>query len=118
MSTGQGKGDTTAKETMLTAANEEDIVRALTAVIDPEIGVNIVDLGLVYSARFEDGRIKVAMTMTTPACPMNSYLTEMARKALSRKFPNAAEIKVDLVWDPPWGPQMMSDAARKRLGCA
>ena len=95
---------------------ENDILNVLRRVIDPEVGINVVDLGLVYDAKAIEGRIEVAMTMTTPACPMNSYLTEEAKRLLFSEIPGTSEVKIDLVWDPPWEPEMMSEAAKKRLG--
>jgi len=94
----------------------DDILNVLRQVIDPELGINIVDLGLVYSAEVEGNRVHVVMTMTTPACPMNAYLTERAQTALAERFDEIEEVNVELAWDPPWGPQMMSPAARKQLG--
>ena len=94
----------------------DDILNALRKVIDPELGINIVDLGLVYSAEVSDSRVHVVMTMTTPACPMNAYLTERAQNALTEQFDEIEEVKVELTWDPPWAPEMMSPAARKQLG--
>jgi len=85
-------------------------------VIDPELGINIVDLGLVYSAEVLGNRARVVMTMTTPACPMHAYLTQRARSMLIARFDDLEEVNVELAWDPPWGPQMMSPAARKQLG--
>lgn len=96
--------------------DEQVIDEALRQVIDPEVGINIVDLGLVYSMKAEGDRVRVVMTMTTPACPMHSYLTERARATLRERLPAAAAIEVELAWDPPWTPQMMSSAARKMLG--
>lgn len=96
--------------------DEQAIDQALRQVIDPEIGINIVDLGLVYSMAVEGKRVRVVMTMTTPACPMHSYLTEQARAALREQLPAAAAIELELTWDPPWRPEMMSSAARKMLG--
>jgi metal-sulfur cluster biosynthetic enzyme len=94
----------------------DDILNALRNVIDPELGINIVDLGLVYSAEVSDNRVQVVMTMTTPACPMNAYLTERAQNALAEQFDELEDVNVELTWEPPWGPQMMSPAARKQLG--
>lgn len=94
----------------------DDILNVLRKVIDPEVGINIVDLGLVYSAEVSDNRVHVVMTMTTPACPMNAYLTERAHNALAEQFDEIEEVNVELTWEPAWGPQMMSPAARKQLG--
>jgi metal-sulfur cluster biosynthetic enzyme len=94
-------------------ANSE-LLSALRRVIDPELGINIVDLGLVYSAAMTDGRVEIIMTMTTPACPMNSYLVDQTNKAI-QALPGVKEVSVKLVWDPPWGPQMMSLEAKKQF---
>ncbi len=96
--------------------NSEEIVGVLRELIDPELGVNVVDLGLVYSAKLDDGRVEVVMTMTTPTCPLSAFLADMARALLHQKFPQAREVNVELVWDPPWDPEMMSPQAREKLG--
>jgi metal-sulfur cluster biosynthetic enzyme len=91
---------------------------ALRCVIDPELGINVVDLGLVYDVTVEDGTIRVAMTMTTPACPLGETLTEQAEATVWQNVPGVKSVMVDLVWDPPWRPAMMSDAAKEQLGWA
>ncbi len=93
-----------------------DVLEALRRVIDPEIGVNIVDLGLVYDTRMHDGHVDVVMTMTTAACPLGESIAEEARTAIREQVPGVTSVTVDLVWDPPWQPTMMSPAARKQLG--
>ena len=95
---------------------EENIRTALREVIDPEVGMNVVDLGLIYGIEVTEKRVRVTMTMTTPACPMGSYLTDRVTEAVQRAVPEAGDVEVDLVWDPPWGPHMMSDRARKHFG--
>lgn len=93
-----------------------DIRAALRSVIDPEIGINVVDLGLVYEAESDHGHVRVAMTMTTPACPLGESLSREAETAIRQKFPGLASVTVNLVWEPAWDPSMMSAAARERLG--
>jgi metal-sulfur cluster biosynthetic enzyme len=95
---------------------EQQVLEALREVVDPEIGVNIVDLGLVYSTSVEDGRVHVAMTMTTRACPLHAYLTEAADAAIRRHAPDAQSVEIEMVWDPPWSPAMMSETAKQQLG--
>lgn len=95
---------------------EESIRVALREVIDPEVGMNVVDLGLIYGIHATAQHARVIMTMTTPACPMGSYLTDRVREAAQQVVPEAGEVEVDLVWDPPWGPHMMSDYAKKHFG--
>jgi len=98
------------------AVTAEAVRGALRRVIDPEVGINVVDLGLVYDVRVEDGNVGVAMTMTTPACPLGEILTEQAEAAIRQQVPGAGSVTVDLVWEPPWRPAMMSDAAKAQLG--
>lgn len=100
----------------MTEPTENEVREALRTVIDPEVGINIVDLGLVYDIAVEPGRITVALTMTTPACPLGDLITGQARDAILMEAPEVDEVDIRLVWDPPWDPAMMSDAARKQLG--
>lgn len=99
-----------------TSPVEENIRAALKEVIDPEVGMNVVDLGLIYRIEAKENHVRVTMTMTTPACPMGSYLTDRVREVVQQTLPEAGDIEVDLVWDPPWGPHLMSDHARKHFG--
>lgn len=96
---------------------DPDILRnALTQVIDPEVGMNIVDLGLVYDIRVATERIEVDLTMTTPACPMSSMIADQVREAIGTEVPAGTEIMVNLVWEPAWNASMMSDHAREHFG--
>ncbi len=95
--------------------NEERVWAALRTVTDPEIGINVVDLGLVYSVQAFGDRVHVAMTVTSRACPLHAYLTEAAEAAIRQVAPDVA-VQVDMVWDPAWSPAMMSDAAKQQLG--
>ncbi len=100
----------------MTQPTSADILHALRDVIDPEIGMNIVDLGLVYKADVVNAHVNVALTMTTPACPLGEAIIEESKVAIQHHVPGIRSVTVDLVWEPPWRPSMMSDAARKRLG--
>ncbi len=91
------------------------IRQALRNVTDPEIGINIVDLGLIYDIEARPDELVIRMTMTAPACPMSAWLTGQVRQEVQR-IAGSRTVTVDLVWDPPWNPSMMSDAARDRLG--
>jgi len=91
--------------------NEEAIVQILRQVIDPEIGCNIVDLGLIYSIACADGKVKVTMTLTTPGCPMHESICLGVQNAIL-SLEGVAEAEVELVWDPPWRPSMMTEAGR------
>jgi metal-sulfur cluster biosynthetic enzyme len=99
-------------ETPLTDARVYD---ALTQVIDPEIGCNIVDLGLVYDVQIEGGVVSVKLTLTTPGCPMSESMMWGVKQALLN-LPSVTEANVDLVWDPPWNPGMMTDLGRAAIG--
>jgi len=89
---------------------------ALKGVIDPEIGINIVDLGLVYTVTADAERLEVTMSLTTPACPMGNQMVEEAREAVQDMLQHSLEVDIRLVWDPPWDPHMMSDKAKQLLG--
>ena len=98
------------------AASDPRVLEALRQVVDPELGINIVDLGLVYGSEVRDGQVHVAMTMTTPACPMEELLMEMVHAAILRGLPEERSVEVDLVWEPAWKPEMMSPSAKAQLG--
>lgn len=97
-------------------ADEESVRDALREVNDPEVGMNIVDLGLVYDVEVSPVRVRVTMTMTSPTCPMGDYLVDSVRDAVRRAAPEAQDIDVELVWDPPWTPERMNEDARKFFG--
>jgi metal-sulfur cluster biosynthetic enzyme len=96
----------------LTAAR---VAAALERVIDPELGIDIVDLGLVYAVALEDGFVHVDLGVTTPACPFSRQLAEDAAAAVL-SVPGVEAADVTLCFDPPWTPEMLSDRARQRLG--
>jgi metal-sulfur cluster biosynthetic enzyme len=99
------------------ALPDEDAVRdALRQVDDPEAGMNIVDLGLVYAIDIGASGIGVDVTMTTAACPMADIIVERVRDAVAAVAPAATPIDVRLVWDPPWTPERMSGLAREHFG--
>lgn len=100
---------------MTTGATEETVREALQQVLDPEAGMNIIDLGLVYRVDVAPGRILVEMTMTTPACPMGDLITDNARSAIEA-VSQGVPVEVSLVWDPPWNPSMMSESAKTHFG--
>jgi len=95
---------------------ENGIVEALKTIYDPEIPVNIYELGLIYDVDVQEGNaVKVKMTLTAPACPVAGSLPgEVQAKVES--VPGVASAEVELVWDPAWNPSMMSEAARLELG--
>lgn len=88
----------------------------LHLVIDPELSVNIVDLGLVYNLDFSnEGKIGVIMTLSTPHCPMGESIVNAVDSVLSETF-GGSEVLVDLVWDPAWTPEMITDEGKRQLG--
>ncbi len=95
---------------------EQEILEDLKSVYDPEIRVNIVDLGLVYSVVLKDeGQVEIIMTLTAPACPMSEQImNDVKRTCLKHPAVNDADIQ--LVWDPPWNRDMMSEEAKLSLG--
>lgn len=96
--------------------DKDQVEQALKTVEDPEAGMNVVDLGLVYGIDVAAGKVHVQMTMTSPACPAASYLVDEAAAAIRDVVPHDVDVQVDLVWDPPWTPERMSETARERFG--
>ena len=94
---------------------EDGIIAAIGTVYDPEIPVNIYELGLIYAIDIhDDGRVKVEMTLTAPACPRAQELPEMVQQAVMA-VPGVASCEVETVWDPPWDQSRMSEEARLSL---
>lgn len=89
---------------------------ALRTVNDPEVGMSVVDLGLVYGVAVDGADVRVELTMTSPACPLGDVIVENAAAAIRAAAPDARTVDVTLVWDPPWTPDRMSDAARAKFG--
>ena len=94
----------------------EDIRNTLRNVIDPEVGLNIVDLGLIYGVVISGNKLHIDLTMTTPACPMSEMILDNARHALAPLVPEGAAIELNLVWEPPWDASKMSEYAREYFG--
>lgn len=97
--------------------NDTDKLRdALRQVVDPEIGINIVDLGLVYGLERTDGGVRLDLTLTSPACPMGESIVAEAEFVLQECLPSDSVVDINLVWEPAWSPLCMSDKARSTLG--
>jgi len=95
--------------------SEDLVFQALRKCRDPEIPVNIVDLGLIYDVRIAEDLVNVKMTLTTQGCGMGGYISQEAEEQI-RSLPGVREARVEIVWDPPWNPSMISEAGRKVLG--
>ncbi|GLU49473.1 metal-sulfur cluster assembly factor [Nocardiopsis ansamitocini] len=91
---------------------QEELIEALKDVIDPELGVNVVDLGLIYGVNVDGQIITIDMTLTSAACPLTDVLEEQANSALE-EF--GREVKINWVWMPPWGPDKITDDGRDQL---
>ena|SRR5215204_2071243 len=91
------------------------LLESLRQVVDPELGCNIVDLGLLYDIRMHGAKVFVKMTLTTPGCPMHESICLGVRNALLQ-IEAVAEVEVELVWNPPWHPSMMTDVGRDMTG--
>ena len=97
---------------------EESIWQALQNVLDPEIGLSVVDMGLIYEVKVKDeGKVYVKMTLTVPGCPMHALITQNVKNEVER-LEGVKEAEVELTFDPPWTPERMSEALRKRFGYA
>jgi metal-sulfur cluster biosynthetic enzyme len=91
------------------------VADALRTVVDPELGINLVDLGLVYQIDTERDRVSIELTMTSPACPLSEYIKQMVDEAVRAAVPDVRDVEVSIVLDPPWSPEMMSAKARREL---
>ena len=95
--------------------NEDQIYEALRDVYDPEIPVNIVDLGLVYGVDIEESDVKVKMTLTFAGCGMGPYIAQQAEWRIA-EIDDVDDVEVDIVFEPPWNPEMISEEGKKELG--
>jgi metal-sulfur cluster biosynthetic enzyme len=89
------------------------ITNALTRVVDPEVAMSIVDVGLIYDVTAEAGKVHVRMTMTSAACPVTDVVLGEVETELDRVLPSDWQIEVELCWEPPWTPERMSERARR-----
>ncbi|HUS15456.1 MAG TPA: metal-sulfur cluster assembly factor [Chloroflexia bacterium] len=95
--------------------NEDQVRDALREVYDPELGINIVDLGLIYEIKLAEARCDLTCTLTSPGCPLGPEIVANIRRALSQ-FEDVEDVQVHIVFSPPWHPAMMSDDAKDELG--
>ncbi|HEY8741460.1 MAG TPA: metal-sulfur cluster assembly factor [Chloroflexota bacterium] len=97
-------------------ATEDEIRESLRQIVDPEIGINIVDLGLIYETSIDDnGLVAITMTLTSPGCPLSGYIGTAVESAVT-DLEGVKEVDVDIVWSPAWNPSMMSEDAKLELG--
>jgi metal-sulfur cluster biosynthetic enzyme len=95
---------------------QQPVINALAQVVDPEIALSIVDVGLVYGVEIDADKARVRMTMTSAACPVADVIVEEVENELDRVLPAGCAIEVELCWEPPWTPDMMSGRARRFMG--
>ena len=96
--------------------DEQRIYTALQSVIDPEVGENLIDLGLIYCIQIQNNIAKVTFSMTSQACPMSEMVIENIHDTVSKVLADNTALELDLVWEPEWEPTMMSEQAKQRLG--
>lgn len=96
---------------------KEQVLEQLKTIIDPEININIVDLGLIYDVETHDkqGLVTITMTLTTPGCPLSFVFEEWIPEAV-KKVDGVKTVKINLVWEPPWDPDKISDEAKEEMG--
>jgi metal-sulfur cluster biosynthetic enzyme len=109
------KGDLTDEGSTSAEVTEENVLEVLSGVYDPEIPIDIVNLGLIYGVDIEDGNVHVKMTMTAPGCPSSAEIAAEA-KILIEELPGVRSASIEIVWDPPWDPSRMSEDARQSMG--
>jgi metal-sulfur cluster biosynthetic enzyme len=97
-------------------ATKEEVYEVLQQCYDPEIPVNIVDLGLIYDVQIEGNKVNVKMTLTAPGCGMGGMIAGQARQKILDNIDGVEEATVDIVWDPPWDPSRIKEEAKQKLG--
>ena len=103
----------TAADAPRVKASDDDVIEAMKDVVDPELGINVVDLGLVYGAQVHDDRtVTLDMTLTSAACPLTDVIEDQTRSALG---PIVDDVHINWVWMPPWGPDKITDDGREQL---
>lgn len=97
------------------ASEQLKAIQSLMLVMDPELGINVIDMGLVYGFDFtKSDKLQIQMTLTTPYCPMAGSITQAVQKSMENTFPDR-EIILELVWQPEWSPDLMTEAGREQL---
>jgi metal-sulfur cluster biosynthetic enzyme len=104
-----------SEQTTTSSPTEGDVMDALANVIDPELGLDFVELGLIYGVEVEEGRVSVTFTLTTPACPIGPHVTEQIEEFVG-EVEGVRSVDSQMVFTPPWSPEMMSEDAKFALG--
>jgi len=95
---------------------KDELFQAISTVIDPEVGFNLVEMGLIYDASSDDeGNVKITMTLSTKACPLHQMILQWVKEAVE-KLPNIKEVDIEVVWEPEWNITMADDNVKKALG--
>ena len=100
---------------LVQAPSEDDVMEALSNVIDPELGLDFVELGLIYGVEIEDGSVRVTFTLTTPGCPIGPQVTEQMKEFVT-EVEGVEKVFPKMVFTPPWSPERMSEDAKFALG--
>jgi len=95
--------------------DKEAIYQALKQIYDPEVGINIVDMGLIYDLTLEDTKVGVTMTLTSPGCPAGPLILTQVEEKL-KELEGVEEVDINVVWSPPWSPDRLSEEAKDQLG--
>ncbi|MFL5766452.1 MAG: metal-sulfur cluster assembly factor [Actinomycetota bacterium] len=112
---GEARAEATDGATVDGGSTEDQVLEALKNVFDPELGINIVDLGLVYEVQAEDGKVHIEYTLTTMGCPIGPLIEQQMNQFVAA-LPGVEEFSAEMVLRPPWSPEMMSDEAKAALG--
>lgn len=94
---------------------KDSIIKKLKTVLDPELGINIVDLGLIYDVKINKNKVRIKLTLTTPGCPLSPYFARSIEEAVL-KVKGVDDVQIDLTFEPPWTPEKMTEEARVTLG--
>jgi metal-sulfur cluster biosynthetic enzyme len=95
--------------------NQDTVYESLKQIYDPEVGINIVDMGLIYGLDIEDNKVSVVMTLTSPGCPAGPQILGQIDNSL-KALEGVEDVDIQVVWSPPWTPDMLSEEARDQLG--
>ena len=101
---------------MTSNPTQAQVMQALGHVIEPELHKDLVTLNMIRNLEIKNGEVDFTVMLTTPACPLGEMMSEEIRLVLRDRFPDLADVRVEIVWDPPWSPELMSEESRRQLG--